>query len=110
MHPSQQLKMMRAAAAAARALHKQGNMSLIKISFISLLIKRLNLVIECLAPPLLALPGIDGACSDSGPAAGAQMETQCSLSQFVTVVGRSDELDKLLRQFTHGLSLSAQPF
>lgn len=78
MHPSQQLKMMRTVAAAARALDKQGNMSLIKISLISLLIKRLNLVIECLAPPLLALPGIDGASSDSGAAAGAQWSlSQC---------------------------------
>lgn len=58
MHPSQRLRMMRTAA--AQALDKQGNMSLIKISFTSLLIKRLSLLIECLAPPLLALPGIDG--------------------------------------------------
>lgn len=35
----------------AKALHKQGNMPLIKISFIFLLIKRYSLVIECL--PLL---------------------------------------------------------
>lgn len=46
-------------AAAVRASGKQGNMCFIKISFISLLIKRLSLVIECLAPPPLALPGID---------------------------------------------------
>lgn len=84
MHPSQQLKMMRAAAAAAQTLDKQGNMSLIKISFISLLIKRLSLVIECLAPPLLALPGTDGASSDSGPAAGAQANTN---TVFIVTVG-----------------------
>lgn len=35
----------------AKTLHKQGNMPLIKISFIFLLIKRYSLVIECL--PLL---------------------------------------------------------
>lgn len=41
---------------ATEALDKQGNMSLIKISFISLLIKRLSLVIECLC--LWAFPCI----------------------------------------------------
>lgn len=48
MHPFQHLKIM--CTVAAEALDKQGNMSLIKISFISLLIKRLSLVIECLFP------------------------------------------------------------
>lgn len=48
MHPFQHLKIM--CTVAAEALDKQGNMSLIKISFISLLIKRLSLVIECLCP------------------------------------------------------------
>lgn len=53
MHPFQHLKIM--CTAAAEALDKQGNMSLIKISFISLLIKRLCLVIECLCPSPLGL-------------------------------------------------------
>lgn len=48
MHPFQHLKIM--CMVAAEALDKQGNMSLIKISFISLLIKRFSLVIECLCP------------------------------------------------------------
>lgn len=48
MHPFQHLKIM--CMVAAEALDKQGNMSLIKISFISLLIKRPSLVIECLGP------------------------------------------------------------
>lgn len=34
----------------AKTLHKQGNMPLIKISFIFLLIKRHSLVIECVCP------------------------------------------------------------
>lgn len=49
MHPFQHLKIM--CTLAAEALYKQGNMSLIKISFISLLIKRLSLIIEFSAPP-----------------------------------------------------------
>lgn len=49
MHPFQHLKIM--CMLAAEALYKQGNMSLIKISFISLLIKRLSLIIEFSAPP-----------------------------------------------------------
>lgn len=53
MHPFQHLKIM--CTVAAEALDKQGNMSLIKISFISLLIKRLSLVIECLCPCPLGL-------------------------------------------------------
>lgn len=53
MHPFQHLKIM--CTVAAEALDKQGNMSLIKISFISLLIKRLSLVIECLCPSPVGL-------------------------------------------------------
>lgn len=53
MHPFQHLKIM--CMVVAEALDKQGNMSLIKISFISLLIKRLSLVIECLCPAPLGL-------------------------------------------------------
>ena len=53
MHPFQHLKIM--CMVAAGALDKQGNMSLIKISFISLLIKRLSLVIQCLCPSPLGL-------------------------------------------------------
>lgn len=53
MHPFQHLKIM--CTVAAEALDKQGNMSLIKISFIFLLIKRLSLVIECLRPFPLGL-------------------------------------------------------
>lgn len=48
MHCFSRLKIM--CTVAAEALGKQGNMSLIKIYFISLLIKRLSLVIECLCP------------------------------------------------------------
>lgn len=53
MHPFQRLKIM--CTLAAEALYKQGNMSLIKISFISLFIKRLSLIIEFSAPPPWAL-------------------------------------------------------
>lgn len=53
MHSFQHLKIM--CTLAAEALYKQGNMSLIKISFISLLIKRLSLIIEFSAPPPWAL-------------------------------------------------------
>lgn len=53
MHPFQHLKIM--CTVAAEALDKQGNMSLIKISFISLLIKRLSFLIECLCPSHLGL-------------------------------------------------------
>lgn len=49
MHCFYRLKIM--CTVAAEALDKQGNMSLIKISFISLLIKRLILVIESLSLP-----------------------------------------------------------
>lgn len=52
MHCFYRLKIM--CTVAAEALDKQGNMSLIKISFISLLIKRLSLVIES-----LCLPGLE---------------------------------------------------
>lgn len=48
MHPFQHLKIM--CTVAAEALAKRGNMPLIKISVISLLIKRLSLVIERLGP------------------------------------------------------------
>lgn len=44
MHPFQHLKIMRTVA--AQALDKRGNIYLIKISFITLLIKRHSLVIE----------------------------------------------------------------
>jgi hypothetical protein len=54
MHPFQRLKIM--CLAAAEVLDKKGNMSLIKISFISLLIKRPSLVIEFLRPSLLGNP------------------------------------------------------
>lgn len=59
MHPFQHLKIM--CMVAAEALDKQGNMSLIKISFISLLIKRLSLVIECLCPSPLGLSSLSCA-------------------------------------------------
>lgn len=65
MHPFQHLKIM--CTLAAEALYKQGNMSLIKISFISLLIKRLSLIIEFAAPPLWALPFIFVLCFISYP-------------------------------------------
>lgn len=45
--PFHRLNMM-CMATEARALHKQGNMYLIKIYFISLLIKRASLLMECL--------------------------------------------------------------
>ena len=53
MHPFQHLNIM--CTLAAEALDKQQNMSLIKISFMSLLIKRHNLVIQCLCPFPLGL-------------------------------------------------------
>lgn len=60
MHPFQCLKIM--CMVAAKALDKQGNMPLIKISFISLLIKRLILVIECLWPSPLGFSLLSFAC------------------------------------------------
>lgn len=67
MHPFQHLKIM--CMVAAEALDKQGNMSLIKISFISLLIKRPSLVIECLGPSPLGLSFHSCAVFFSSPVA-----------------------------------------
>ena len=69
MHPFQRLKIM--CLAAAEVLDKQGNMSLIKISFISLLIKRPSLVIEFLCPagPCAAFLCFCAKASSAGPVA-----------------------------------------